>query len=131
MNAAPHNVHMMGMTEMDNTPYYIVARSLADYLWGKKEMKQDKYPSFGFSVKDKEEQGYPIKRVLPETIAAENGLMTGDIIITIDGKEFKSLFDLKKHLQYKNWNEEISFQIKRGDEVKIISFTIEPVEEKS
>ncbi|MGB5848713.1 MAG: ChaN family lipoprotein [Ignavibacteriaceae bacterium] len=128
-NVTPKNAHMMGMTEMDNTPNRIVARSLADYLLGKKETKRDKYPSFGFSVKDKEDQGYPIKRVLPETIAAENGLMTGDIIITIDEKEFKSLFDLKKHLQYKNWNEEISFQIRRGDEVKIISFTIEPVEE--
>jgi uncharacterized iron-regulated protein len=130
MIAAPKNAHMMGMAEMDNTPYRIVSRSLADYLWGKKETQQDKYPSFGFSVKDKEDQGYPIKRVLPETIAAENGLMTGDIIITIDGKEFKSLFDLKKHLQYKNWNEEISFQIKRGDEIKVISCTIEPSEEK-
>lgn len=130
MNVAPQNAHMMGIAEMDNTPYRIVARSLADYLWGKKETKQDKYPSFGFSMKDKEDQGYPIKRVLPETIAAENGLMTGDIIITIDEKEFKSLFDLKKYLQYKNWNEEISFQIIRGDVVKVISFTIEPGEEK-
>ena len=130
MKKAPKNAHMMGMAGMDNTPYRIVVRSLADYLWGKKEIEQEKYPAFGFSVKEKEEQGYPIKRVLPETIAAENGLMTGDIIKSIDGKEFPSLFDLKKHLQYKNWDEEISFDIIRESENKVVSFIIKPVEEK-
>ena len=130
VKAAAMPSHSMGMPGMDDTPSRIVVRSLADYLWGKKEMEQDKYPSFGFSLTDNGEQGYLVKRVLPETIAAENGLMTGDIINSIDGKEFKSLFDLKKYLQYKNWKEEISFQIKRGSEKKVISFTIEPVEEK-
>jgi len=128
--AAPKRAHSMGMAGMDNAPYRIVVRSLADYLWGKKEMKQDKYPAFGFSVGESENQVYSIKRVLPETIASENGLMTTDIIISIDGKEFKTLFDLKKHLHYKNGMEEISFQFKRDNKQKVISFTIKPVEEK-
>ena len=81
-------------------------------------------------MKDNEEEGYLIKRVLPETIAAENGLKTGDIIISIDKNEFKSLFELKKYLQYKNWDEEISFQIKRGTEKKELLFTIKPVDEE-
>ena len=128
--APPKGAHMMGMMGMDDTPYRVVVRSLADYLWGKKEMENEKYPSFGFSLKENENKELIIKRVLPETIAAENGLKTGDIINSIDGNNFNILFDIKKFLHYKNWDEEISFNITREDEVMDIKFIIEPIEEE-
>jgi len=124
-----HNPHTMGMM-MDNAPYRIVIRSYADYLWGKPEMKFEKYPSFGFSLKDKDGDGFPIKMVLPETVAAENGLKSGDIILSIDGKSFKELFDLKEYLQYKNWDEEISFKINRDGETTDITFILKPIIEE-
>ena len=132
MNAAPKMGNMMGgMPAMDTTPYRIVVRSLADYLWGKKEMEHEKYPSFGFSLKEfDKEKGYLIKRVLPETIAAENGLKTGDIILSIDDKEFSSYFELKKYMHYKSWEDTISFQINRNSEMKTVAFTIKPIEEE-
>lgn len=119
----PHS--MMGM---DSTPYKIVVKSLGDYLWGKKEMEQEKYPSLGFSLKDKDSTGFPIKMVLPETVAYENGLKRGDIILRIDGKEFEDLFELKRHLQFINWDDEISFDLSRDDEEQNITFVIKPVE---
>lgn len=127
-HTSPHsNPHsMMGM---DSTPNKIVIRSLGDYLWGKKEMKQDKYPAFGFSINEFDGKGFPIKRVLPKTIAYENGLRKGDIILTIDGLTFKNSFELKKHLQFKNWDEEISFELVRDGEKKDITFMIKPVKE--
>jgi uncharacterized iron-regulated protein len=128
--AHPMGAHMTGMMGMDDTPYRVVVRSLADYLWGKKEMENEKYPAFGFSLKMNEGQELFIKRVLPETIAAENGLETGDIINSVDGNIFNSLFDIKKYLHYKNWDEEISFNITREDEEMDINFIIEPVEEE-
>ena len=131
MNAAPKMGNMMGgMPAMDTTPYRIVVRSLADYLWGKKEMEHEKYPAFGFSMEDNKEKGYLIKRVLPETIAAENGLKTGDIILSIDDKEFSSYFELKKYMHYKSWEDTISFQINRNSEMKTVAFTIKPIEEE-
>ena len=125
--ASPMTAHSMGMPGMDNSPSRIVVRSLADFLWGKKEMEQEKYPAFGFSLKEKEEKGYLISRVLPETIAAENGLMKGDILISIDGKEFETLYDLKKYLHYMNWDDKVSFKVKRDTDEKEITFVIKPV----
>ncbi len=125
VKANPHS--MMGM---DDTPYRIVIRSYADFLWGKKEMEHEKYPAFGFSVSNEQEKGgYKIKRVLPETIAYENGLKKGDIILSIDGKSFDTSFELRRYLQFKNWDEEISFSILRDDENKEVTFTIIPIED--
>ncbi len=127
-HASPHsNPHsMMGM---NSSPNKIVIRSLGDYLWGKKEEEREKYPAFGFSINEFDGKGFPIKRVLPKTIAYENGLRKGDIILTIDGITFKNSFELKKHLQFKNWDEEISFDLLRNNEEKSITFVIKPVKE--
>jgi uncharacterized iron-regulated protein len=125
----PAQAHSMGMT-MDDTPYRIVVRSYGDYLWGKAEMENEKYPSFGFSLEDFDGEGFPIKRVLPETVAYENGLKKGDIILAVDGNLFQNLFEIKKYLHFKNWDEQISFSIKRDGEKKEISFLIKPLEKE-
>lgn len=122
----PANPHSMMM--MDETPYKIVVKSYADFIWGVKEMKQELYPAFGFSIKDElTNGGYPIERVLPNAIAYENGLKKNDVILSIDGKSFNNSTELKKHLQFKNWDEQIVFKIKRDDEYKDITFVIKPV----
>ncbi len=119
-----HMAHM----PMDLTPNKVVIRSLSDFIWGKKEMEHDMYPSFGFGVRKNDGQGYPVKLILPETIAYENGLKTGDIILSIDGNKFENSTQLKKYLQYKNWDEEITFAVIREDEEIDITFIIKPVE---
>lgn len=119
--------HSMGMMSMDGTPSRTVIRSYADYLFGKSEVKQEKYPSFGFSLKDTESSEYLIDKVFPQTIAYENGLRKGDLIQFVDGKSFDNLFELKKYLHFKNWDEEITFKIQRDNESKEITFIIKPV----
>ncbi len=109
---------------MDKTPYKIVIRSLADFLWGVPEEKQEKYPSFGFSVEEKDEQGFKIKRVLPETLAEEQGIQTGDIILAVDGKAFADMAQLKKYLSFKNWDDDVAFKILREGEEIAIRFKI-------
>lgn len=119
--------HSMGMMSMDGTPSRTVIRSYADYLFGKSEVKQEKYPSFGFSLKDTESSEYLIDKIFPQTIAYENGLRKGDLIQFVDGKSFDNLFELKKYLHFKNWDEEITFKIQRDSESKEITFIIKPV----
>ena len=122
----PANPHSMMM--MDETPHKIVVKSYADFIWGVEEMKQELYPAFGFSVKDElSDGGYLVTRVLPQTIAFENGLKKNDIILSIDSIFFNNSTELKKHLQFKNWDEQITFKIMRDDEQKDISFMIKPV----
>ncbi|MBN2009678.1 ChaN family lipoprotein [candidate division KSB1 bacterium] len=120
---------MHGMGSMEDTPYHIVSRSLADFLWGKKQLKDEEYPSFGFSIDDPVEQGFPVKRIIPESIAEKQGLKQGDIIVSIDGTTFKTMSALKKHLHFKNWGDSITFVVLREDKKVTISFTIEPVGE--
>jgi uncharacterized iron-regulated protein len=122
----PANPHSMMM--MDNTPHKIVVKSYADFIWGVKKMEEELYPAFGFSIKDElNNGGYLVDRVLPQTIAFENGLKKNDIIISIDGKSFDNSTQLKKYLQFKNWDEEISFSLLRGEEKINLSFVIKPV----
>ncbi|MBC8183462.1 ChaN family lipoprotein [candidate division KSB1 bacterium] len=111
-------------------PHKIVIRSLADFLWGIPEEKHEKYPSFGFSINKKEETGFKVKRVIPETIAEEQGIKRGDVILSVDGKEFEKMADLKKHLHFKNWKDSIKFEILRKEEKVEIEFLIEQEKEK-
>ncbi len=123
------SAHSMGMAGMDDTPYRIVVRSYGDYLWGKKEIDQEKYPSLGLRLEDDVSEGFQLKFVFPETIAYENGFKKADIILSIDGKYFSNSTELKKYLHFKNWGEEISFNIIRDNEKIEITFIITPVEE--
>ena len=114
------------MHGVDSTqPYQIVIRSLADYLFGVKEEERERYPSFGFSIKEKNQQGFEIKRVLPSSIAEEKGLKKGDVILSIDNLQFANKAYLKKYLDLKNWGDEIIFEILRNDNVVNIAFKIE------
>lgn len=125
----PANPH--AMTMMDKTPYKIVVKSYADFIWGVKEMEQELYPAFGFSIKDSVKNGgFLVERVLPQTIAFENGLKKNDIILSIDDKTFNNSTELRKHLQFKNWDEQITFSLLRGEEKVDLSFVIKPVKEK-
>lgn len=127
-NLTKQNPHALDVK--NKIPNRIVIRSYGDYLIGKQEMKQEKYPSFGFSLKDFDNKEIWIDRAFPGTIAYENGFRKGDIILSIDDNSFDSLFEMKKYLHFKNWGEQISFKIKRADEYKDISFEIQPIEKE-
>lgn len=124
-NLAKQNPHSVDM--IDKIPNRIVIRSYGDYLIGKQEMEEEKFPSFGFSLKEFNKAEFQIERAFPNTIAYENGLRKGDIIQSIDENSFTSLFEMKKYLHFKNWGDQISFKIKRADEYKDISFEIKPI----
>ncbi len=124
MVTMPHAHGMHGMM-MDATPHQIVVRSLADYLWGVPEITEEKYPSFGMSIREKEDAGFEIKMVIPETLADEHGFKRGDIILSIDGQEFDDIGHLKRHLHFKNWGDDIQFIVLRGDNKVEIKFPVE------
>lgn len=116
---------MMHGSDPGAEPYKIVVRSLADFLWGVPEQKQEKYPSFGFSVEEKGATGFEVKRVIPKTLAEKKGFERGDVIVSIDGKTFSNMAQLKKYLSFKNWNDDIEFKILREEKIIKIKFQIE------
>ena len=120
-----NSAHGMGGGSLN----HVVARSYGDFLWGKQEEAQDKYPSLGISLNDIADNGFPIKSVFPGTIAYEHGLRTGDQVLTINEQSFEDLFAVKKYLQFVNWDQTLKFKIKREDKIKEIECILQPVEE--
>lgn len=120
---AVHRMPGMGLT--DDTPSRIVICSLADYLWGVEMEEREKYPSFGFSLDDKTEEGFPIKRIFPETIAEQQGLQKGDVIAAINGQDFADYQALKKYLTYLNWNDPMKFDLWRAGDKVTVEFLID------
>ena len=121
---------MMPGSGSNAVPHKIVARSLADFLWGLPEEKQEKYPTLGFSVNDKTKTGFEIKMVYPESIAEQQGLERGDVIQSIDKHTFENKVELKKYLGLKNWKNTISMDVLRKGENVQLNFIIAKEEEK-
>ncbi|MDW7679188.1 MAG: ChaN family lipoprotein [bacterium] len=116
---------VMGISDsQQSAPYTIVIRSLADFLWGVTEQKKGLYPSFGFSVREKSTEGFEVSRVVPQSLAADWGIKTGDVIIAVDGKDFSDRAHLKKYLSFKDWKDTISIQIIRDKNELELSFEI-------
>ena len=63
-------------------------------------------------------------------MAEKQGFQKGDIILTIDEKSFPDIAKLKKHLHFKDWDDQIVFKILREDKEIEIKFKIEPVDKK-
>ncbi len=113
------------MASTDDTPHYIVIRSLADFLWGVPDM-EDKpaYPTLGVRLDEKSENGFALNIIFPESIAEKNQLQKGDIITAIDGKEFKTLVELKKYLDTKNWDDPIQINLIRENQKLELKFDL-------
>jgi len=109
----------------DSSPHYIVVRSLADFLWGVPDTEEKPaYPTLGVRLEEKSEKGFLINMIFPESIAEKNNLQKGDILTTIDGKDFKTLVELKKHLDTKNWDDSIQLNFLRENEKLELKFDL-------
>ncbi|MFQ6082206.1 MAG: ChaN family lipoprotein [Candidatus Aminicenantia bacterium] len=115
--------HRPTRTQEGLISYKIVSRGLADFLFGVPDWKEKPiYPSLGFSTDEKSEKtgGFRISRVFPETIAREKGFGVGDVILTVDGRTLESKAELYEYLCYKNWNDDISFEIlSKGEKIQL------------
>ncbi|MBN2089699.1 ChaN family lipoprotein [candidate division KSB1 bacterium] len=122
----PPAMQKMMQSTGDETPYYIVIRSLADFLWGVPDT-EDKpaYPSLGVRLEEKSEKGFVINIIFPESIAEKNQLQKGDILTAIDGKDFKTLVELKKYLDTKNWDDPIQIEVLRENETLPLKFNLQ------
>ncbi len=109
----------------DSSPNYIVIRSLADFLWGVPDTEEKPaYPTLGVRLEEKSEKGFLINMIFPESIAEKNNLQKGDILTTIDGKDFKTLVELKKYLDTKNWDDPIQLNLLRENEKLELKFNL-------
>ncbi|MFW6131648.1 MAG: ChaN family lipoprotein [Candidatus Aminicenantaceae bacterium] len=97
-----------------------VSRSLGDFIWGLPFEQKPAYPSFGMALKKVEGLDNPVLARDPvRGIAKGKNFKKGDIILSVDGKTFASINNLRKHLHGFTWGDEVVFRLLRqGNEVE-------------
>ena len=99
---------------------------LADFLWvTRSNPPEQKRPRIGIYLKEKEEsQGLWIERVVPGGPAEKAGLLPGDQLIAVEGKEISEVAEIHDALSRKGWGKDISLTILREGGKKEITVTL-------
>lgn len=99
----------------------------ADYLWITPPSPPEKRrPRIGIVLKEKGPSSVWIERILRDSPAEKAGLVPGDQILRVDGKEIQTLRDLHEAVARKELGKGILFTILREDEVKEILVNPQP-----
>lgn len=101
---------------------------LADYLWiTHPSAPQQERPKIGIVLREEgEPAGVWIERVLPKSPAENAGLVSGDRILFVDGKEIKRLRDLHDAVTQKRVGNKVLFTIQRNGSKKEIDIILRP-----
>jgi len=99
-----------------------VSRSLADFVWGIPEVERPAFPSIGLRFKDFEGlDNLVIERQPIEGISKKADFKKGDVILSVDGKHFSDINELRMYLAQFNWNGEVRFRLLRNaQEIEIV-----------
>jgi len=89
------------------------------------DLDPDLAEAFGLS----KQTGAVINRILEGSPAEKAGLMTGDIVIKIDGKRVRNASDVRNHIGLIRVGEEVTFEILRNGKQKTIKAEIAVAEE--
>jgi uncharacterized iron-regulated protein len=97
----------------------VAARSLADYVFGIPEAKRPVYPTIGLALKKVEGlDNLVIERRPIEGVAVGQDFEKGDVILSVDGRTFTSVNELRMYLAGLRWEDEARFRLLRAAEAK-------------
>lgn len=108
-----------------------VSRTLADYVWGIPEEKRPVYPSVGLRLKKFEGlENLVIESQPISGVALNAGFEKGDIVLSVDGKTYFDINELRIYLSQFKWNDEVKFQLLRDASQVEIALTFTPPEKE-
>lgn len=91
-----------------------VSRSLADYVWGLREEIIPVFPSIGLTFKKFDSlENLVIVRDPIDGVAKGEDFAKGDIVLSVDGKKFTEINDLRIYLAKFQWKDEVTFRLLR------------------
>jgi uncharacterized iron-regulated protein len=96
-------------------PAETVARSLGDYLFGIADEERPAYPSFGLGLKKVKNMENLFVDTKPiDGIARGQDVEKGDILLTVDGKAWTDVNELRTYLATLPWDGEVKLHILRA-----------------
>lgn len=104
-----------------------VARSLGDYVWGVAEEDRPAFPPVGLAFKKVEGlENLIIERKPIDGVALGADFEKGDVILSVEGKSFAGINELRIYLARFGWSKETRFRLLRGGEAKEVVLRFEP-----
>jgi len=92
-----------------------VSRSLADYVWGIPEEERPAFPSIGLRFKKFEGlENLVIERNPIDGVAKGADFKKGDVVLSVNGKTFKDINELRIYLAKFTWDDEVKFRLLRN-----------------
>ncbi len=108
-----------------------VARSLADYVWGINEEKMPIFPSIGLRFKKFDRlDNLVIERKPIDGISKNANFEKGDVVLSVDGKSFSDINELRIYLAEFNWDDEVKFCLLRNAQQLEVLLKFQPPEKK-
>ena len=96
-----------------------VARSLGDYLFGVREEEKPAFPSVGLSFKKfKGIDNLVIDAKPMDGVAKGRDFEKGDIVLSVDGKDYADINELRTYLSRFKWDEDVKFRLLRAAQEK-------------
>ncbi len=103
-----------------------VAGSFADYVWGIPEQERPAYPAIGLALKKVEGlENLVLERKPIDGVAAGGDFEKGDVLLSVDGKTFDDINELRIHLAEYKWGDEAKVRLLRGGEVREATLAFE------
>jgi len=109
-----------------------VSRSLADYIWSIPEEKLPAFPSVGLRFKKFDGLPNLVIETKPIDGAAKHaGFERGDVVLSVDGKSFSDINELRIYLAQFKWNDEVEFSLLRNARQIKVLLKFQPPEEQN
>jgi len=100
----------------------MVSRSLANFIWGIQEEKKPVFPSIGLSFKRFEGlKNLVINQKPMNGVAKHADFEKGDIILSVDGKNFTDINELRIYLAQFTWGDKVTFRILRNGSEQFVA----------
>ncbi|MBP1767642.1 MAG: hypothetical protein H6P98_1757, partial [Candidatus Aminicenantes bacterium] len=103
-----------------------VSRSLADYVWGLPEQDRPAYPAVGLALKKVDGlDNLVIERKPIDGVALGADIERGDIILSVDGRAFSDVNDIRAYLAGIPWEGAAKFRLLRQGEARDLAVKFE------
>lgn len=108
-----------------------VARSLADYIWGIAEEEMPAFPSVGLRFKKFDGLDNLVIESNPIIgVSKDANFKKGDVVLSVDGKSFSDINELRIYLAKFKWDDEVKFRLLRDARELEVLLKFRPAEEK-